>query len=95
VFFRCASKFASMKSSDQDDVKHLANVDSSKDSFFLPRSSHGHEEIPSVEDWVALCAKAAVEKDPKKLLDLVSEINRLLDARRKRLLNDAVKQERK
>jgi hypothetical protein len=48
-----------------------------------------------VEDWVALCAKAAVEKDPKKLLDLVSEINRLLDARRKRLLNDAVKQERK
>jgi hypothetical protein len=44
-------------------------------------------EVPSAEGWVALCARAAVEQDPKKLLDLIIEINRLLDARRKRLLN--------
>lgn len=35
-----------------------------------------HEQI-----WMALCERAAVEQDPKKLLELVSEINRLLDAR--------------
>lgn len=35
--------------------------------------------------WMALCERAAVEKDPKKLLQLISEINRLLDAREKQL----------
>jgi hypothetical protein len=44
---------------------------------------------PTVERWIALCAQAAVEQDPKKLLELVSEINRLLDARKKRLSTDA------
>ena len=39
------------------------------------------------EDWVALCARAAVEQDPKKLLELVREINRLLEIRKKRLSN--------
>jgi hypothetical protein len=34
---------------------------------------------------MVLCERAAVEQDPKKLLDLVSEINRLLDAREKQL----------
>jgi hypothetical protein len=34
---------------------------------------------------VTLCAQAAIEQDPKRLLDLVIEINRLLDVRRKRL----------
>jgi len=34
---------------------------------------------------MALCERAAVEQDPKKLLELVSEINRLFDAREKRL----------
>jgi len=36
---------------------------------------------------MALCERAAVEQDPRKLLELVSEINRLLDAREKRLMN--------
>jgi hypothetical protein len=79
-----------MKSFDQDDTKRLANRDSAKHKFFLHRpSSDPREEIPSVEDWVALCAKAGVEQDPKNLLDLVTEINRLLDARRKRLSGEA------
>jgi len=41
------------------------------------------------ETWIALCAQAAVEQDPKRLLELVSEINRLLDVRNKRLAQEA------
>lgn len=79
-----------MKSFDPNDLKRLAQPDSGKDNFLLPRpGSQPTETLGSVDDWIALCAKAAVEQDPKKLLDLVSEINRLLEARRKRLLNDA------
>jgi len=78
-----------MKSFDQNDLRRLANFDSGKDKLLLPRPrSQPGEEVPTVEDWIALCAKAAVEQDPKKLLDLVIEINRLLDARRKRLLDE-------
>ena len=43
------------------------------------------EKIQSGETWMALCERAAVEQDPKKLLELVSEINRLFEAREKRL----------
>jgi hypothetical protein len=43
------------------------------------------EKVRSGETWMALCERAAVEQDPKKLLDLVSEINRLFEAREKRL----------
>jgi hypothetical protein len=46
-----------------------------------------HETVQSGETWMALCERAAVEQDPRKLLELVSEINRLLDAREKRLMN--------
>jgi hypothetical protein len=42
----------------------------------------------TAESWVALCAQAAVEQDPKRLLELVKEINYLLDARRQRLFNE-------
>jgi hypothetical protein len=45
------------------------------------------ETIASEEQWVTLCARAAVEQDPKKLLDLVREINRLLEVRNMRLAN--------
>ena len=31
------------------------------------------------EKWKELCAKAAGEQDPKRLLELVQEINRILD----------------
>jgi hypothetical protein len=43
------------------------------------------EKNRNAENWVELCARAAVEQDPKKLLELVREINRLLDVRKKRL----------
>ena len=44
-----------------------------------------HDKIQDGETWMALCERAAVEQDPKKLLELVSEINRLFEAREKRL----------
>jgi hypothetical protein len=34
------------------------------------------------EPWKALCLKASTEKDPEKLLALISEINRLLEQKR-------------
>ena len=37
------------------------------------------------ERWFQLCAQAAVEQDPKKLLELVQEINDLLEAKERRL----------
>jgi hypothetical protein len=35
--------------------------------------------------WMELCRQAAVEQDPQKLLELVTEINRLLDDKQVRL----------
>lgn len=70
------------------DGKHLASIDSGQDDPFLSnRTTIPRDGAANAEGWVALCAQAAVEKDPKKLLELVSEINRLLDVRRKRLAN--------
>ncbi len=37
------------------------------------------------ERWKALCAQAAVEQDPDKLLELTQEITRLLTEKRSRL----------
>jgi hypothetical protein len=37
------------------------------------------------EKWTDLCRQASVERDPKKLLQLVTEINRLLAERTARL----------
>jgi hypothetical protein len=37
------------------------------------------------ERWEVLCEIAANEQNPKKLLELIQEINQLLDAKRKRL----------
>lgn len=38
------------------------------------------------EPWLELCEQAANEQDPRRLIRLVTEINRLLDEKRKRLL---------
>jgi hypothetical protein len=35
--------------------------------------------------WVELCEQASVEQDPKKLMELVREITRLLDEKQERL----------
>jgi len=37
------------------------------------------------EKWMQLCEQAAIEQDPEKLLELVAEINRLLEAKEQRL----------
>ena len=39
------------------------------------------------ERWHELCEQAAVEQDPKKMLVLVREINKLLEEKRVRLNN--------
>jgi len=38
------------------------------------------------ERWLKLCEQAAVEEDSQKLLELISEINRLLCDKERRLL---------
>ena len=38
-----------------------------------------------LELWQTLCAQAAVEQDPKKLMELVKEIDRLLSEKQDRL----------
>ena len=37
------------------------------------------------EPWMQLCAQAATEQDPDKLMALIAEINRLLEAKERRL----------
>jgi hypothetical protein len=38
------------------------------------------------EHWQELCEQAAVEQDPKRLLELTREINRLLQEKEDRLM---------
>jgi hypothetical protein len=47
------------------------------------------EKIQNGETWIALGERAAVEQDPKRLLELVSEIDRLFEARARRLAGHA------
>jgi hypothetical protein len=37
------------------------------------------------EKWMKLCEQAANEQDPEKLMELVTEINRLLEEKEQRL----------
>ena len=37
------------------------------------------------ERWMELCAQAAIEQDPAKLMELVREINSLLEEKERRL----------
>jgi hypothetical protein len=39
----------------------------------------------TAERWRALCEQAAKEQDPQRLLELTTEINRLLEAKEQRL----------
>jgi len=41
--------------------------------------------LKNKERWNELCAQAAVEQDPKKLMELIREINRLLEEKRNRI----------
>ncbi len=37
------------------------------------------------EHWMELCERAAIEQDPQKMLESISEINRLLQEKEDRL----------
>lgn len=37
------------------------------------------------EEWMELCERAAKEQDPEKLMLLIAQINRLLEAKERRL----------
>ena len=50
-----------------------------QDSLAIPHWEKLLIMVKSEERWRQLCAKAAVEQDPQKLMDLVKEISRLLD----------------
>jgi hypothetical protein len=39
----------------------------------------------NAERWRTLCAQAAVEQDPDKLMDLIAEISRMLEEKEERL----------
>jgi hypothetical protein len=42
------------------------------------------KELKEAQDkWMKLCEQAAIEQDPRKLLKLVTEINRLFEEREK------------
>jgi len=43
----------------------------------------------NTERWMQLARLAAVEKDPKKLVELVREINDLLEKKQKRLAHQS------
>ena len=45
------------------------------------------------EKWMELCRQAAVEQDPKRLLELTAEIIRLLDEKEDRLTDRVAKPE--
>jgi hypothetical protein len=40
----------------------------------------------NLERWQQLCARAAAEQDPDKLLELIREINDILEAKEQQLL---------
>lgn len=40
------------------------------------------------EKWMEICAQAAKEQDPEKLMELISQINQLLEAKERRLKAD-------
>jgi hypothetical protein len=86
----CLEHLIAMTSDPGDLFKSPKSVDGTdaeagkKESIFR-RPSATNASTPVAESWITLCAQAAVEKDPKRLLELVSEINRQLDARKKRL----------
>ena len=48
----------------------------------------------NAESWQNLCAQAAVEQDPQKLMQLVEEITRLLDEKKDRLSNVQVEKQK-
>jgi hypothetical protein len=48
----------------------------------------------NAERWQTLCAQAAVEQDPQKLIQLLAEITHLLDEKKDRLLTVQVENQK-
>ena len=48
-------------------------------------TSGGAQMRENLQKWMELCEQAATEQDPEKLMELISEINRLLEAKERRL----------
>jgi hypothetical protein len=67
---------------------NLDKTPSGKETMHSSRNGVSVDKGQTAESWVALCAQAVVEQDPKRLLELVKEINGLLDARKQRLFNE-------
>jgi len=44
------------------------------------------------ERWMKLCEQASIEQDPRKLLELVREINDLLEKKQDRLAKEGSKE---
>jgi hypothetical protein len=63
----------------------LDKTPSGKETMHSSHNGVSVDKVQTAESWVALCAQAVVEQDPKRLLELVKEINGLLDARKQRL----------
>jgi hypothetical protein len=65
---------------------HLPNMTKDpKEKDAVDRAAMDYSDAQSSSVWMALCERAAVEKNPRKLLELISEINRLLDTRERQL----------
>ena len=47
--------------------------------------TRGRQMRENREKWMELCEQAATEQDPEKLMELISQINRLLEAKERRL----------
>lgn len=47
----------------------------------------------TLERWQELCSLAATEQNPKKLIQLIDEINRLLEEKEQRLTSEAPKRD--
>jgi hypothetical protein len=57
-------------------------------ALYMPIRGYFHMRGETEERWRQLCEQAVHEKDPKKLIELMQEINRLLEAKEQRLLDN-------
>lgn len=63
----------------------LSGIEHCKDGQMWYPSYRGDRMQEQRERWMQLCEQAATEQDPEKLMALIAEINRLLEAKERRL----------
>lgn len=75
-----------IKPSAKEDSHPETAIDGGANQLVDPdHSPHSVAGTDGDETWIQLCGLAAVEQDPKRLLELMSKINRLLEARKNSL----------